>query len=868
MRIIVLISILLVQLVSFTNAQSVDDFGIRSTRWFIKAAVGTPYSILGDANTLPDNRTFSFGLGYVLFHKESSFFLDVDFRNYRFESFYEQTSFAFRNSVSSLAVNFSVEPDVISILGRTKAKFRGYLARSRITPIFQFGLGLSQHSPEINLNDSWTTVRSGVHVNEEIEDFGFFVRPALGVNFKLSQRSDFRIMSSWHVNTNQNTLLRIGLENGSPNITNGGNSTDFWSMQFGFRFWLAKGTKRMSKLNNIDDYLIKKNFIQDFTFDFLGRDFHLVYNNQIKLNIRVLQKQPIRSGDIPLLVRYGYGYKDEAIVPTTYRHSYPIRNELTLNVQVPLQIPITKQEMLNSPRLEFSFAGKKSNDIWTEPLTIRTLSSLFSNQADLRVTQYLKEHDFSGLVSYVKKNFRREQDHAIAYLLNGDIDNAERVLKRKLLNDPRLAEVHYLLACIYSKKKQYDSALQYLEKSLVLDRRDRLAQIAKTDYDLSNVRNDRRVEFFARLTSEGTDKLETFKQLSREVIISEMDLSSQVAFLDLAFNQTNGLRFKYLLAERLYKAGRLRNAVEQLQYIFAQQNSDLSPDDFDIIQPAQVLYDLVDGQKKTLDSLNTEDLRVIKEAAGNYYSLFIIQRNYNYSENSTYDSLPNAYKEKSEDIIDLLRTKYGFLEENSKVLFDAKKSDILRAFSRFQSSNIPENSSLLIFYSGHGDAFPNSKPPRGYWCPVDIVKRLGEPPADNFLENRELTTLIRQLPMRHVLVVSDACYSGLLGMGALSGATKQELMDKATKQSRFAISSITGAGDASGIEFLDTFYDILLENENQVLKSEILFHKLALAVEKIPDYLQAPARNNIESAYPLGSDKLNPGDFLFIINNY
>jgi Caspase domain len=96
----------------------------------------------------------------------------------------------------------------------------------------------------------------------------------------------------------------------------------------------------------------------------------------------------------------------------------------------------------------------------------------------------------------------------------------------------------------------------------------------------------------------------------------------------------------------------------------------------------------------------------------------------------------------------------------SLLLLNATRSDIIQALNYYRR-NLPENSSLLIYYAGHGHK-DRGGTERAYWLPVD---------ADNdndvnWISASTITEEISAIRSPHVLVISDSCYSGELTRNA------------------------------------------------------------------------------------------------------
>jgi hypothetical protein len=106
----------------------------------------------------------------------------------------------------------------------------------------------------------------------------------------------------------------------------------------------------------------------------------------------------------------------------------------------------------------------------------------------------------------------------------------------------------------------------------------------------------------------------------------------------------------------------------------------------------------------------------------------------------------------------LLENKYGF-EVQFLLAQDATRFKILDALSRYRNT-LNENDNLLIYYAGHG--YSDRDAEKAYWLPADADS--GTSP--NRIIADDLTTGVRVLPSRHVLIISDSCYSGGLSRDA------------------------------------------------------------------------------------------------------
>jgi hypothetical protein len=138
---------------------------------------------------------------------------------------------------------------------------------------------------------------------------------------------------------------------------------------------------------------------------------------------------------------------------------------------------------------------------------------------------------------------------------------------------------------------------------------------------------------------------------------------------------------------------------------------------------------------------------------GNYYALVIGIDKYQPPMKQLKTAVNDARA-----IGNLLQEKYGF---QVQYLLDqqATRFKILDALSKYRNT-LNENDNLLIYYAGHG--YSDRDAEKAYWLPADADS--GTSP--NRIIADDLTTGVRVLPSRHVLIVSDSCYSGGLSRDA------------------------------------------------------------------------------------------------------
>ena len=100
----------------------------------------------------------------------------------------------------------------------------------------------------------------------------------------------------------------------------------------------------------------------------------------------------------------------------------------------------------------------------------------------------------------------------------------------------------------------------------------------------------------------------------------------------------------------------------------------------------------------------------------------------------------------------VLKERYGF-QVQTLLDHDATRVSILDAIAHYRNT-LGTTDNLLIYYAGHG--YADHEADKSYWLPIDADSIY----SANRIIADDLTTDIRVLPARHVLLISDSCYSG------------------------------------------------------------------------------------------------------------
>jgi len=238
------------------------------------------------------------------------------------------------------------------------------------------------------------------------------------------------------------------------------------------------------------------------------------------------------------------------------------------------------------------------------------------------------------------------------------------------------------------------------------------------------------------------------------------------------------------------------------------------------------------------------------ENFGTYHAIVIGNNNY-----QDLNDLKSAAKD-AQAVAQLLKSEYGF---NVRLLIDAKREDVIGALAKVRAK-LTADDNLLIYYAGHGvlDEYAEE----GYWLPVDAKK---DDPS-NWISNGDITNMVRAIRAKHVMVISDSCFSGTLVRAANAKLDTAEERNAwigrmNAKRSRTALVSgglepvIDSGGGSDHSVFAKAFLDTLRANPD-VLDGQRLFSKVGRPVALESD--QTPQYSDIRRS---GHDG---GDFLFV----
>ena len=201
--------------------------------------------------------------------------------------------------------------------------------------------------------------------------------------------------------------------------------------------------------------------------------------------------------------------------------------------------------------------------------------------------------------------------------------------------------------------------------------------------------------------------------------------------------------------------------------------------------------------------------------SGKYHAIII-------SENQYQDPKINDLNEPQNDadnLTSLLVSKYYFKKEDIIRLVDPTRANIIDAIEQKRKSlTIDDN--LLIFYAGHGYWDAGLK--MGYWLPSDAKKES----KSNWVSNSDLTLYLSAFESNHVILVTDACFSGGIFKTRSIGDMEQGTKRLYELKSRKAITSGNLKEVPDNSVFMNFFLKELELNQSTFLTSDQLFAKI------------------------------------------
>mgnify|MGYP000942133318 FL=1 len=119
------------------------------------------------------------------------------------------------------------------------------------------------------------------------------------------------------------------------------------------------------------------------------------------------------------------------------------------------------------------------------------------------------------------------------------------------------------------------------------------------------------------------------------------------------------------------------------------------------------------------------------------------------------NNLNNAVRD-IQNTIDIIINKYDFDPDGLTALFDEKatRENIINQFEAL--TDLTADDTLLILFAGHGEY--NKKIDQGYLITNETVPSN----KSTYLEYSSIYNYLKAIEARHILLISDSCFSGSL----------------------------------------------------------------------------------------------------------
>ncbi len=204
-----------------------------------------------------------------------------------------------------------------------------------------------------------------------------------------------------------------------------------------------------------------------------------------------------------------------------------------------------------------------------------------------------------------------------------------------------------------------------------------------------------------------------------------------------------------------------------------------------------------------------------KLTSGKYHAIII-------SENEYLDENINDLEEPKKDadrLHALLSSKYFFNEHDILRLTDPTRTEIIDAIE-MKRKTLSVDDNLLVFYAGHGYWDESLK--MGYWLPSDAK----HDSKGNWVSNNDLTVYLSAIESNHILLISDACFSGGIFKTRSIAGMEQGIRRLYEIKSRKAITSGNLKEVPDNSVFMKFFLQELELNEATFLTTDHLFSKI------------------------------------------
>lgn len=191
----------------------------------------------------------------------------------------------------------------------------------------------------------------------------------------------------------------------------------------------------------------------------------------------------------------------------------------------------------------------------------------------------------------------------------------------------------------------------------------------------------------------------------------------------------------------------------------------------------------------------------------------------------------------------VLEDRYGFIPACDPIYDDeATHNNIMDALHDLVEASYKDDS-LIIYFAGHGLQHPHTK--RGFWIPYD-----GENDRKKHINNSYILESIEEIQAKHILLISDSCYSGTFITRTRSGGKILTSDELESLPSRWVFvsggeESVKDGIPGEGSPFSIALCNFLEHNVSPTLTALEIFNEVVRVIENRGG--QQPAASDIKS---------------------